>query len=790
MHMGAYVGQPHPRPATRRLLAGRGRYTDDIRLPRMLHAAFLRSPYPHARIRSIDPTAAKAVDGVAAVLMAADLEPVCAGWRGESGRFPALRSPEQTALARERACWQGEPVVMVVAESRAIAEDAVELVSVEWEELPAIADLEGSIAADAPKIHPDLPDNVGFEMVIGEPDEPAAFRNAAVVVEEVIRFGRQTGVTLEPRSIIASWDPADGTLTVYQSTQVPHQMQMLFASLLGVPAHKVRVVAPDVGGAFGIKLHMYPDEVAVCAASRLLGRPVKFVADRLEAFSSDVHAREHLIKARLALTADGRMLAFDVDDLHGMGAYSIAPRGSVAEAVGATRMVGSPYRFDAFRGRIRSVFQNKPPAGQYRAVGHPIACAITERLVERAAAKLGMDSIELRRRNFASPGDTPWVSPAGIKLFGMSHEACLEKLLALMPFDEVVRDRDAGRKAGRLRGIGIAAYVELTASGPEVYGRSGTPVTSVDSVTVRLEPSGDVTCLASVTEQGQGTSVAVQQIVATELGLPMEAVTVMTGDTAVVPPGGGAWASRGVAIGGEAALQAAGRLRDSILRLAARLLQVSPDALALRDGAIVERMSGAARMTLRELGELSYFRTHDLPPDSDLALAVTHQYRRVENAFLPTNGIQASYVDVDPDTGIVTLLGHWVVEDCGRVVNPLLLDEQIRGGVIQGIGHALFEHCRYDDSGQCLAATMADYVVPMSAEMPDIVIGHVETPYPGSELGAKGAGEAGTCAAAGAVLNAVNDALAPAGAAVSELPMTPTVILTALGSLGSRSGVS
>ncbi|HEV2300538.1 MAG TPA: xanthine dehydrogenase family protein molybdopterin-binding subunit [Stellaceae bacterium] len=775
---GLPIGRPMPRPATRRLAEGRGRYVDDFVLPRMLHAAFLRSPHARAEIGRLDTAEAAASPGVARVFTGEDLAKVCRGWRGNSAAYPGMNSPLQRPLAIGRASFQGEPVALVLADSRAQAEDAVEKIAIVWRPEPATSSLEA--AAGEPPAHPGLQSNLGWHYEFATPGFSQIFAGAQTVVEDRLVFGRHTGVPLEPRGLVAEYDPGEGILTLHHSHQVPHQMQQHFADLLGLGEHRVRVVCPDVGGGFGIKLHLYPDEVAVAAAALLAHRPVKWIADRLESFMSDIHARENVVAARLALDTEGGLIGFDFQDVCGMGAYSIYPRASPGEALGAVRTMGAPYSFRHFRAVAEAVFQNRPPTAMYRAVGFPIGTTTTERLLDRAARARGEDPAALRRRLYMRPEEMPCTSPNGSRLFELSHEACLDRLLALMDYEALKAERERLRKTGAWRGIGLAAFVEMTAAGVEVYGAAERPVIAMDSVALKIEPSGGVRVLASVTEQGQGTSAAIAQIVAAALGVGVEAVHVTTGDTAVVPAGGGAWASRGVAIGGETAWEAGRRLREQVLRLVGRLLQTDTQTLDLVDGVVVEREGGRPRMPLGDLAELAYMRPHLLPPDAPLEMAVSHQYRRTAEAWIPTNGIQASYLEIDPETGIVTLLRHWCVEDCGRVINPLLLDEQIRGGVVQGIGGALFEACRYDEEGQLQSGTLADYLVPMMGEMPDIVVGHVETPFSGTALGAKGAGESGTCAAAAAVLNAVNDALQPLGAEVSELPMTPAVILAAL----------
>jgi CO/xanthine dehydrogenase Mo-binding subunit len=776
------IGRSMPRPATRRLVSGRGRYVDDITVKGELQAAFLRSPYPHAAF-TIEVAEAAALEGVVGVLTADDLDPVCRSWRCVSRSFPGMISPEQRPLAKDHVVYQGEPLAIVVAHSRSVAEDAVELIAVRWEELPAVGSIDGALAPDGPTAHVGLKGNLSWQSEVRSGDPERAFTQAALVVRERLVFARKTGVPLEPRSVLASYDPSVGSLLVHIAHQMPHQIQAHLADLLELSPLDVRVVCSDVGGAFGIKMHVYPDEIAVCAASKLLGRPVKFIADRFESMLSDVHAREHIVDARMAVDASGRILAFDVDDVQGLGAYSVFPRASIPEATSMLRAVGGPYRFDHYHAALRCVLQNKSMIGQYRSVGHPIACAITERLVDLAARARNEDAIAFRRRNFLHRDAMPWISPTGARMIDLSHAECLERLIELADIAQLRADLDVERAKGRIVGFGLASFVEFTATGAEGYGRAGVPVSAVDTVVVTLEPSGHVRAQCSACEIGQGIEQGVAQVLAGAIGVSPERVRVFLGDTAAVAHGGGAWSSRGAAITGEAAWGAGRKLRAALLSVAAALLQVSVDALDIRDNRVVERATGAARLGLDDIGRTATFHGYDLPGGSLPQLTASHQYGREADPFLPTNGIQASLVEIDPATGIVTVRSHWVVEDCGRIINPLLVDEQIRGGVVQGIGEALYEACRYDEAGQFVSGTLADYLVPMAAEMPDIVVGHVETPYSGSILGAKGAGEAGTCGAPGAILNAVNDALAPHGGLVNEFPITPMAILRALGLL-------
>jgi carbon-monoxide dehydrogenase large subunit len=779
----SYIGRSVPRPNLPKLVQGLASYTDDVTLPRMVQAAFLRSPHAHARIVSVDAEAALAVPGVLRVFTGADLAKVCDPWVATLDHLKGMKSAPQHPLPLERATWQGEPVAAVIAESRAAAEDGVAALAVEWEPLPAQLNMETALAPGAVVIHPALGDNLVFTRTATKGDVEAAMAAAHTVVEATFVTGRHTGVTLEPRSIIADYNRAEGTLTAHQSTQAPHMMQGVFAKQLRMEEGQVRVICKDVGGSFGIKVHVYPDEVAVAAISRVMGRPVKFVADRFESFVSDIHARDHRLKGRIAVDAEGKILGFDIDDLTGIGPYSVYPRTSAVEGNQVVNLCGGPYDFANYRCTTTVVLQNKTPTCQYRAVGHPIATAVTEGLVDLAAEALGMDPIEMRRRNLIRDDAYPYTSPPGMRFEGLSHHAALAKLLEMVPVERIRADQEEQRKKGVYRGLGFASFIELTNPSPFMYGLGGARISAQDGATVRMDPDGSVVVLSGVTEQGQGTEGILRQIVAHGVGVALERVRVVTGDTQTTPYGGGTWACRGAGIGGEAALQSAIALKQQILVVAGAMLQAAPETLDVVMGQVVDKATGRERMPLGELGRILYFRGDTLPKDLPRELVQTRHFITKEYPFAFTNGIQACWAEVDAETGMVTVLEHWCVEDCGRVINPLLVDEQVRGGIVQGLGGALYEHCVYDGQGNLLTTTMADYLVPMSAEMPDIHVGHVETPTRESLLGAKGAGEAGTAGAPAALMNAINDALRPLGARVTEQPFTPASILRALGTI-------
>lgn len=777
----SYIGRSLPRPNLARLTQGRGRYVSDLALPRMLHAAFVRAPYAHARITAIDTAAARAMPGVAAVMTAEDMAPLVTPWVGVLTHLQGLRSPPQYPLARDVVRWQGEPVVAIAAATRALAEDAAERVIVDYAPLPPVVDAEAALSPGAVLVHPELGDNLAYSRRIDTGEVDAAVAEAAVVVGARFTFGRHTGVTLEARAIVADWDPAEARLTVHQGTQVPHMMQSVLAAHLGLAEQQVRVVCRDVGGSFGIKIHVYPDEMATAAMAMRLARPVRFVADRMESFVADIHARDHVVDARIAVRADGTITAFDVDDLTGIGPYSAYPRTSAVEANQVINLIGGPYGHANYRARARVVFQTKTMMSQYRAVGHPIAATVTETLVDLAARRLDLDPFEMRRRNLIADDAYPATSPTGLRFEGLSHHAAHARLRDMTGYDGLRAEQAALRARGVHRGIGIASFIEITNPGPAFYGVGGARISAQDGAVVRLDASGAVVVQSGVTEQGQGTEAVLAQVAATALGIDPARVRVQLGDTDAVPYGGGTWASRAAAIGGEATWQASVALRANILALAGSMLQATPETLDLRGGAVVDAADGRERMTLPELARIAYFRQDTLPRGMQPELIAARHYVPRDYPFAFTNGAQASWLEVDVETGFIRLLRHWVVEDCGTPINPMLVDEQVRGGVVQGLGAALFEHCRYDAEGNLQTTTMADYLVPMAGEMPDIEVAHICTPTAESALGAKGAGEAGTAAAAAAVLNAVNDALAPFGVTITELPITPEVVLRALG---------
>jgi carbon-monoxide dehydrogenase large subunit len=778
-----YVGSSPPRPDDPRLLTGRGRYVDDLLLPRMVHVAFVRSLHAHARLAALDLAGARRAPGVVTVLTGEDAARLCKPCRGILNHYHGMKTGAILPLAVERVRYVGEPVAALAAETRAAAEDALARVRVRYEPLPAVLSPEQAVAPGAPVIHPELGDNVIYETALAGGDADAALR-ASRVWRRRFTTGRHTGVPIEPRGLVADFEPVTRSLMVWMSTQVPHMMQAVLAELFGLPEHRVRVIAPDVGGSFGIKIHVYQDDLAAVALAITLGRPVKWIPTRRESFLSDIHAREQTIDVEVGASADGVLTGMRARITAAVGPYSAYPRSSVVEGGQVLRLLPGPYRLRDYAGTLRVVAQNKVITSQYRAVGHPIAAAVTESVLDQIARDLGLDPAEVRRRNLVRPDELPWTSPAGNVYDSGSYHAALARLLEVARYDDLRKEQAQARRAGRCLGIGLACFLELTGPGAQFYGVGGAPISGQDGATLRMEPSGGVTVLVGVTNQGQGTPTALAQIVADELALPLASVTVLSGDTAMTPYGGGTWASRGMPIGGSATLLAARALAAKIRTVAGVLLEAHPDDIELTEARALVRGSPARGLAYGELARTVHFRSNALQ-GLEPSLEATVHYTNPQ-AWTFTNGAHLAVVEVDVETGRVRVLRYVAVDDCGRIVNPALVEGQIAGGVAQGVGGALVEHCAYDDAGQLLTATLMDYAVPTAADLPAFELHHLETPAPSIAGGFKGAGEAGTTGAPAAILNAVNDALAPLGALISDQPITPERILRALGTLGTR----
>jgi len=776
---GKWIGRAVRRVEDPRILAGHGTYVDDMHLPRMVEVAFVRSPHAHARLLRVDVEQARRHPGVAAVLTGEEAARHCTPWRGILLHYAGMKTGLQYPLAADRVRYVGEPVVAVAAATRAVAEDACERVEVAYEPLPAVLDVEAALRPGAPRIHEELEDNRILHAAFQGGDVEAAFREADHVFRETFHFGRHTGVTIEPRSLLAQFEPATRSLSVWVSTQVPHMMQAVLSAILGLEEHRIRVIAPDVGGSFGIKIHVYQDDMAACLLAVLTGRPVKWVADRRESFLADIHAREQRVAVELAMKTDGTILGLKAQVVAPVGAWSAYPRSSVVEGSQTVRLLPGPYKVRNYAYALDVVAQNKVITSQYRAVGHPIAAACMDGMMDIAARGLGLDPAEIRLRNLLRRHEFPYTSITGNLYDSGSYAECLETLLEEADYAALRREQAALRERGVHRGIGLCCFIEITGPGAQFYGMGGAPISGQDGTTVRVEPTGKVTALIGVTDQGQGTHTTMAQIVAEHLGLDVRDVKVISGDTGATPYGGGTWASRSSVVGAGAAILASRAVRAKILQVAGHLLEASAEDLDLREGRAFVKGSPSRAVSLAEVARTVHYQSHRLPKELEPSLEATNHYTN-PIAWTFTNGAHLALVELDGETGEVRLLKYAVVEDCGRLINPAIVEGQVRGGVAQGIGGALYEECVYDGSGQLLTTSLMDYLVPSTAEVPDIQVDHLETPSPFTVGGFKGVGEAGTAGAPGAILNAVNDALHPFGARITRQPITPERVLQAL----------
>ncbi len=779
-----------------RLLRGRGSFVDDVNPPGVLHAATVRSPYGHARIRSIDTRAARASPGVVAVFTAMDL--------GEFNQPAPLVVPHpnlthgrtQRPLATDVVRYIGEAVALVVAESRFVAEDAAALVEVDWEPLPATVDFTTAAEPGRPLVHQDVPNNVAARMVqvVGDPD--AAFARAAYVFKERLLIERSCGSPIETRGVVAVFDPRRETLTVWDSTQAPLTIKNGLANMLGLPEFKVQVIAPDVGGGFGTKIMLFfPEEVLIPWAAMKLQRPVKWIEDRREHFISANQERGQLHEAEIAVDAEGHILGLRDVFLHDTGAYT--PYGIVVPIITSTQLPG-PYKVRNYYSEFTVVYTNTPCVSPYRGAGRPHACFVMERLIDRVARELRLEPNEVRRRNFVQPGEFPWdvgltfQDGAPTKYDSGNYPAGLELAERMIDLPAFRGEQAAARAEGRYLGIGFAAYVEGTGIGP------------YEGAHVRIEPSGRVLLATGLTSQGQGHATSFAQIVASELGCDPSDVTVITGDTSRFNWGAGTFASRALVTSGNAAHVAARKVREKVLRLAAGLFEVSEDDLELVGGMV--RVKGAPNraLTLGALAtaanpiryaygkEASQAALRLVKPREGAVLAEGEEpgleafgYFAPERATW-ASGQHAAIVEVDPATGDLKILRYVVVHDCGTLVNPTIVEGQVHGGVAQGIGGAFYERLHYDPDGQLLNASFMDFLIPTAAEVPAIEVGHLETPSPLNPLGVKGVGEAGAIPVPALIAEAVEDALAPFGVHVTQMPLSPERIRALLAQTAPR----
>jgi len=679
--------------------------------------------------------------------------------------------PTHYALAVNKVYFVGHPVAVVVAEDRYLARDALDLIEVDYEELPPVTDPQKALQPDAPIIHEDLGTNLAFEWKIEGGDVDAAFAQAEVIVRQDFVNQRLIPVPMEPRCVLAEWDAGNRLLTIWTSTQIPHLVRSLVAGMLNLPENHVRVIAPDVGGGFGQKLQVYVEEALMGYLAMTLDRPVKWTETRRENFMASIHGRDQIGVMELALKRDGTILGLRYDVIADMGAYYQLLTPAIPTLTGL--MLCGAYKIPAVRMTKKAVFTNKMCTDAYRGAGRPEATFLLERMMDLAAKELGMDPAEIRRKNFIPPNAFPYTTPHGITYDSGNYEAALNRALELVEYEKWRKEQQEARKQGRYIGIGISSYVEICGMGPS----KAMPAGGWESATVRVEPSGKVIVLTGAHPHGQGEETSFTQIVAEELGVAPEDVMVIHGDTEKVQYGIGIFGSRGLAVGGTAVYMAAQRVKEKARKIAAFLLNVSEAEVEARDGTFVKRNDPSKFVTWQQIAQAAYD-PKNYPPDMEPGLVATAFYEPSNFTF--PSGTHICVCEVDIETGEVKILRYVAVDDCGKVVNPLLVEGQIIGGIVQAFGQAMMERCVYDENGQLLTGELLDYAIPKAHNAPKIVVDRVETPSPVNPLGAKGVGEAGTIGATPAFINAVCDALEPLGIRHIDMPLTPARVWHAI----------
>ena len=765
------VGARVQRREDPRLLTGRGQYVDDRRIDGTVHVAFRRSDRAHARIRRIDLAEARQAPGVLGVFVAGDIDAIAGPIRATSN-MPDYRATEFVPLARSKVRYVGEPVVAVVAENRYLAEDAAGLISLDLDPLPDVANPEAALE-DRTLLHEEAGTNIiaAREFVRGDPE--AALADAAVVVEDRFRIRRKTPAAVENRCYLAEFDAGRRALTLHASTQVPGLLRDALAEIFDMPGHRLRVVAPDVGGGFGGKASLYPEEVVVCALAMRLGRPVKWTSDRMEDLTATSQAFDEIVRARLALASDGRIVALDADVIGDIGAYSIYPWTASLEPVQVVSFLPGPYRVQNYRGRVRAVATSKAPTGPYRGVGRPISTFVMERLIDMAAKRLGLDPAEIRALNLVRDDEFPYKSGSGIVWDRSGFQECLKAALDRFGYPERRAEQAAARDTGKLVGIGIASYAELTGIGSRISAAPGMPInTGTERATINIDSTGAVTAAFGIASHGQGLETTLAQIVAEELGGRVEDIEIVHGDSNAVAHSTGTYASRSTVLAGGAATLSARALRKQVIEAASYLLEAAEADIEVQDG-VISVAGTDSSITFRELARAFYTEMRRIPREAREALDLTASATYDPFFGTTTAATHIAEVEIDPQTFGVSMRNYIVAEDCGRIVNPMIVDGQVHGGVAQGIGAALYEEVVHDESGQVLTGSFVDYIVPSAAEIPEIEAVHLETESPSTLGGYRGMGEGGTIGAPAAVANAVADALAAMDIEINELPITP-----------------
>ena len=759
------LGERIKRKEDPRLIQGRGHYVDDIKLDGMLHMAFARSPYGHARITSINTEAARNAHGVVAVLTSEDL-------KGKLGPVPCaaemegLKIPHHPCLATDKVRYVGEPVVAVVATERYLAADAAALVEVEYDMLPAVTSMDKAIKSDSPLVHESLGNNIAFTAKLEGGDWTTVETDPSVKVIKQRLINQRLGpMAMETRGVVASYSLGEDTLTVWSSTQIPHLLKTQLALMTKVDETRCRVIAPEVGGAFGSKLNVYGEEGVACAASKLLGKPVKWIEGRRENLAGTIHGRDQIDDLEIYYKPDGTVVGLKCRILADMGAYHqlLTPAIPTLTAL----MILGCYDIKNVFVETTGVFTNKMATDAYRGAGRPEATYIIERVIDMVAREINMDPVDVRVKNFPPPGKDITLA-TGVSYDTANYQKTLKKVLKLSGYSKLRKEQQRLRKKGKLLGIGLSTYVEICAMGPS----SRMPAGGWESGTVRVEVTGKVTVLSGASPHGQGEQTSFAQIVAQELSVPFDDVTVYHGDTAQVPMGIGTFGSRTTAVGGTAIYVATQRIKKKMARIAAHKLGVKPGELGFEEGKI-QTKDGSKSVTFKDVAQEAYF-ARELPPGMEPGLSELY-------VFEPPNytypfGAHVAVTEIDEKTGEVKLRNYFAVDDCGRILNPMLVDGQVHGGIAQGAGQALVEELIYDENGQLLTGSLMDYAVPKAHQFPWFETANTETKTPVNPLGVKGVGEAGTIGSTPAIVNSVVDALSPLGVRHIDMPLKPEKI--------------
>ncbi|HTG91832.1 MAG TPA: glyceraldehyde dehydrogenase subunit alpha [Pyrinomonadaceae bacterium] len=785
-----YVGQRIKRTEDPRLIKGLAHYVDDIRLPDTLHVCFVRSIYAHARINSIDTSAALAAPGVVAVYTGKDI----AGKLGPvpcASALPDLKVPDFRALAGDKVLFVGHPIAAVVATDRYAARDAVDLVMIDYEDLPAVVDVEEA-AKGGTVIHENFADNIAYKLTAGEGDIDASLGAADRVVKQRILHSRLAPIAMEPRGVLARYFPGEEELTVWSSTQIPHLLRTQLALMIGFPENKLRVITPEVGGGFGSKLNVYGEEALLGWISVQLGKPVKWIETRRENIQATIHGRGQVGYIEIGFKNDGTITGLRYNVFADLGAYHQLLTPAIPTLTGL--MLSGAYKIPAIQINITACFTNKMATDAYRGAGRPEATYVVERGMDLVAAELGIDAAEIRRRNFPAANEFPFHTATGLDYDSGNYEAALDKAQQIIGYAKLREEQKKARDEGRLIGIGVSTYVEICALGPS----AAMPAGGWESATVRIEPTGKVTVLTGASPHGQGQETSFAQIAADELGVDLKDVTVIHGDTGIVQYGIGTFGSRATAVGGTAVLIAIQKLKEKAQKIAAHMLQADASRLSFEGGryslpaasaaavgssdpvvpvgeapagALPEpETEGRTSLTIQEIALAAHI-AKDIPPDTEPGLSATYFFEP-KNFTFPF-GTHIAVVEVDRDTGDIKFQRYVAVDDCGKVINPLLVDGQVHGGIVQSIGQALYEEVVYDEQGQLVTGTLMDYALPRASHIPNFELDRTETPSPVNPLGVKGVGEAGTIGATPAIVGAVVDALAPFGVKHLDMPIRP-----------------